>query len=175
MLIFGYSEKQMENARKRAQRDMVDDFENGIRHGHGHQKGREVLIELLYDLSGYRAAYWVSTLPEKLVALVDRVVKKNTDLERNLKNERRQREQLEWELKDYRRDPLQKQVRTLTKECNQWCDEATRLRDRVQQLDEALERCQTRYQNETQRLQNRVDELNIIIAEQEQRLNAFRN
>jgi len=49
------------------------------------------------------------------------------------------------------------------------------LRKRAQQLDEALERCQTRYQNETQRLQNRVGELNVIIAEQEQRLNAFRN
>jgi chromosome segregation ATPase len=175
MLIFGYSEKEMENARKTAQRDMVDDFEDGIRHGHDHQKGREVLIELLYDLSGYRATYWIRTLPEKLVALVDRLVRKNTDLERNLKNERYQREQLEWELEDYQRNPLQKQVRELTTERDQWRDETLHLRGRVQKLERGLERCQTRYQNETQRLQNRVDELNIIIAEQEQRLNAFRN
>lgn len=175
MPIFGYSEQEMEKARKQAQRALVDDFEDNIRHDHGHQKGREVLIGLLYDLKGYKTAYWVRTLPDKLVALVDRLLEKNTSLKDNLENEQWQREQLEWELEDYQRNPLQKQVRDLTKERDQWRDEALHLRDRVQQLDEALERCQTRCQNETQRLQNRISELNIIVAEQEQRLNAFRN
>jgi chromosome segregation ATPase len=174
MLIFGYSEKEMENARKKAQRDMVDDFEDGIRHGHDHQRGREVLIELLYDLSGYRATYWIRTLPEKLVALVDRLVRKNTDLERNLKNERRQRKQFERELEDYRRDPLQKQVRTLTKECNQWCDEATRLGDRVRRLERDLDRCQQRYRNETQQCQKRLTELNSLVVRQQERLQSLR-
>ena len=175
MPIFGYSEQEMEDTWEQAQRALVDDFEDNIRSRHGHQQGREVLIGLLYDLKGYRTAHWISTLPDKLVALVDRLVEKNTSLKDNLENEQWQRTQLEWELEDYQRDPLQKQVRDLTRERDQWRDEALRLGDRVQQLERALERCQQRYRNETQRLQNRISELNIIVAEQEQRLNAFRN
>jgi chromosome segregation ATPase len=175
MPIFGYSEQQMEKARRKAQRALVDNFEDNISSRHGHQQGREVLIGLLYDLKGYRTAHWISTLPDKLVALVDRLLEKNTSLKDNLRHEKRQREQLEWELEDYQRNPLQKQVRELTKRRDRWCDETLHLRKRAQQLDEALERCRTMYQNETQRLQNRVNELNIIIAEQEQRINAFRN
>jgi chromosome segregation ATPase len=175
MKIFGYGEQAMEAARRETKQDVIDRFLNGVRCHRGHDKGREVLIELIRKLRIRGLTPWGSELAGELVELVDHLMETKNDLERNLKNERYQREQLEWELEDYQRDPLQKQVRELTTERDQWRDETLHLRGRVQKLERGLERCQTRYQNETQRLQNRVDELNIIIAEQEQRLNAFRN
>jgi len=176
MPIFGYSERAVEAARREGQQDVLDKFLNSVRFHRGHDKGRESLLEMIREwrLRG-RSSPWYSELADRLVERIDRLIETKNDLDRKLSDEQWRRERLEQELKEYRRDPLQKQVRTLTKECNQWCDEATRLRDRVQQLERDLERCQQRYRNETQHFQKRLNELNSLVVRQQERLQTLQN
>jgi len=172
MPIFGYSEREMEMARREAQSAAMKRFLASVRYHEGHERGREVLLEMIESL---HPRSWEGELANRLVILIDHLAETNTNLEHNLERERLQRKRLQRELKGYQQDPLQDRIGRLTAKRNRCYEEVMQLRARARRLEEALEHSQKMYQVETQRLKTRVAELNRIIVKQEELLSTLKN
>jgi chromosome segregation ATPase len=170
MSIFGYSNDDLKQAQREAQNAMVTRFKSSARHSHGHKQGREILSELIDDLRGTDPQRWFNALAEELVALIDHLAKQ-AHISRS---EKLHRESLQLQLDEYQRNPLSKRIEKLTKARDSYQEDAKKLRKRVQQLEEALDRSRQTHQDETEELNDCISELNQIIVEQQQRLDAFR-
>ena len=167
-IVFGHSDEQLVEA----QWAVVNALRRAVHHGSSHPDARRTLHDALARAHASSPEQWAVESAEALVQAIARLqtATANDDLE--IQSLRLRCEHLQHLVERYNQNPLQEQAKTLTQERDRWREEAGRLSNRVHTLEEALARAQQAHQAEVAALQETISDLNRIIVEQQEELNA---
>jgi len=169
-ISFGHSDEQLVEA----QWAVVNALRRAVYHGSSHPDARRILYDALARAHTYTASpeQWAVESAEALVQAIARLqtATANDDLE--IQSLRLRCEHLQQLVDRYNQNPLQERLKTISQERDRWREEAEQLTRRVRSLEEALARAQQAHQSEVAALQETISDLNRIIVEQQEQLNA---
>jgi chromosome segregation ATPase len=167
---FGCSEKEV----REAQQVVVDRFRRAIPYSQVDPDTQEAVRQALEAVIHFDPERWIAAAARALTTLIaDRQATIN-ELDSALTMARWERDQLREQVEAYENDPLQVQVAELQDNCHYWQRQASRLQQRVQELESSLERAQKAHQAEVTQLEQKIAALQDTIVHQRQQLNATR-
>jgi len=167
-IVFGHSDEQLVEA----QWAVVNALRRAVYHGSSHPDARRILHDALAHTYTASPEQWAVESAETLVQTIAQLqtAAANDDLE--IQSLRLRCEHLQRLVERYNQNPLQHKVKTLTQERDRRREEAEQLTRRVRSLEEALARAQQSHRSEVASLQATIADLNRIIVEQQEQLNA---
>ena len=167
-ISFGHSDEQLVEA----QWAVVNALRRAVYHGSSHPDARRTLHDALARAHASSPEQWAVESAEALVQAIARLqtATANDDLE--IQSLRLRCEHLQQLVDRYNQNPLQERLKTISQERDHWREEAEQLTRRVRSLEEALARAQQAHQSEVAALQATISDLNRIIVEQQEELNA---
>jgi chromosome segregation ATPase len=169
-LKFGYSEEDL----RQAQQAVVDRFRRAIPYNQVDPNIQETVRQALEAIIHFDPEEWIAAAARALTTLIADQQATIDALERDLNTLRWERDQLREQVEAYENDPLQVQVAELQDNCHYWQRQASRLQQRVQELESSLERAQKAHQAEVTQLEQKIAALQDTIVHQRQQLNATR-
>jgi chromosome segregation ATPase len=169
-LKFGYSEEDL----CQAQQAVVDRFRRAIPYNQVDPNTQETVRQALEAIIHFDPEEWIAAAARALTTLIADQQATIDALERDLNTLRWERDGLRDTVDAYQNDPLQEQVAALEDDCHAWQRQASRLQQRVQELESSLERAQKAHQAEVTQLEQKIAALQDTIVHQRQQLNATR-
>jgi hypothetical protein len=169
-LVFGHADEDL----LRAQQAVVNAFRRRVEFGLDHLDARRALLEALRPTWGTPPEEWAARAATALVGMVARLQEAAAAAaaaQAEVDHLRRECESLRRRFAEREAEPLRERVRILTVERDRWREEARRMAEQVQALEETLARAQRTHREEVARLREEIAALNRIVVEQQEALN----
>ena len=167
-ISFGHSDEQLVEA----QWAVVNALRRAVYHGSSHPDARRTLHDALAHAHASSPEQWAVESAEALVQAIARLQTATANGDLEIQSLRLRCEHLQQLVDRYNQNPLQERLKTISQERDRWREEAEQLTRRVRSLEEALARAQQAHQAEVAALQETISDLNRIIVEQQEELNA---
>jgi len=167
-IVFGHSDEQLVEA----QWAVVNALRHAVYHGSSHPDARRILHDALAHTYASSPEQWAVESAETLVQAIAQLQTATANDDIEIQSLRLRCEHLQQLVDRYNQNPLQQRLKTISQERDRWREEAEQLTRRVRSLEEALARAQQAHQSEVAALQATISDLNRIIVEQQEELNA---